>query len=325
VYLAFQAARDSSRRAERLLHLCECLSEASWQRIEQIAAAAGVRSALKWAVGEVRRSSEQGAGTQRPGSPPVDHLVLRGAWNAAAFLGAGVRPRWWGQRISGTVGFGTSSVLCRFGGTEIVAGPGAFVPEVTSERLVELALEVLEPFTDPVVVEPGTGSGAIALAIAERHPGASVYAIEKYRPAFRWARRNARSLGCKRVHLHRGSLLDPLPQSLRGRVALVVANLPYVPSAVWAAKGRFVRQAIRGQGIDGLDLYRRLVRQSASFLQPNGHLVLEMGPYQVDTFRSEASSLGYSIERVEPEVLGAVVVIARLGGSGGSSDGGLRP
>jgi release factor glutamine methyltransferase len=100
---------------------------------------------------------------------------------------------------------------------------------------------------------------------------------------------------------------------------VVVANLPYVPSRVWGAKGRFVQQSVRGQGDDGLGLYRRLARQARPFLRPGGRLILEMGPYQIDAFRSEAASLGYAIEDVQPEMLGAVVVTARRGDPGGSS------
>lgn len=300
VYLMFQAARDASRREERLRHLSDCLPAAHWERIEQIAAHCGVRGALKWFVSQARTS------------PPIDGVTLRMAWKAGSFLAARARPRRMRRLIAGNVGFGTSRVRCRFGGMEFLAGPGAFVPEVPSERLVNLVLEILEPLADPVVAEPGTGCGAISLAIARSHPGANVYAIDKYGSALRWARRNARRQEQTRVHLCRGSLLDPLPESLAGRVAVIVANLPYVPSAVWVAKGRFVRRAVRGQGDDGLDLYRRLVRQATSFLQPGGYLVLEMGPYQVDAFRSDVVALGYSIERVEPQILGAVVVIARL-------------
>jgi release factor glutamine methyltransferase len=118
-------------------------------------------------------------------------------------------------------------------------------------------------------------------------------------------------------------LLDPLTDRLAGRVAVIVANLPYVPSAVWSRKDQFVRQAVRGQGDDGLGLYRQLVRQAHRLLEPGGHLILEMGPYQVDAFRAEIGPLGYSIESVEPEILGAVVVTVRLGDStaGATDDG----
>jgi release factor glutamine methyltransferase len=307
VYLLFQAARDPSRRRERLRQLAEWSPGADWERIEQIAARVGVRGAFQWFVDPERRSR-----------PPIDGVASRTTWRIGSFLTARVRPRRVGRSLAGEVGFGTSRALCRFGGIELLAGPGAFVPEVPSERLVTLALEVLEPFPAPVVAEPGTGCGAISLAIADGHPGAEVHAVEKYGPALRWARRNVRRLQQARVHLHRGSLLDPLPQSLAGRVALVVANLPYVPGSVWGAKGRFAREAIRGHGDDGLDLYRRLVRQAASFLQPGGYLILEMGPYQVDAFRTEVGALGYRIERVEPEILGAVVVVSRL--EDGASD-----
>lgn len=225
--------------------------------------------------------------------------------------------------MTGAVGFAAAPARCRFGGVEVLVGPGVFAPEIPSERLVRLVLGVISDRADPIVVEPGTGSGAISLALAAAHPGANVHAVEKYGGPLRWARRNARRLGQTRVHVHRGSLLDPLTDRLAGRVAVIVANLPYVPSAVWSRKDQFVRQAVRGQGDDGLGLYRQLVRQAHRLLEPGGHLILEMGPYQVDAFRAEIGPLGYSIESVEPEILGAVVVTVRLGDStaGATDDG----
>ncbi len=164
----------------------------------------------------------------------------------------------------------------------------------------------------------GTGSGAIAIAVAARHPEATVHAVEKHGPALRWAKENARRQG--RVRVHRGSLLDPVPKSARGRVAVIVANLPYVPDRIWPGNGRFVKQSVRGQDGDGLGLYRRLVRQARPFLRPGGRLILEMGPYQVDAFRSDVTALGYLVEDVQPEILGAVVVTARLGNPAGAPD-----
>lgn len=311
VYLSLQAARGGPRREERLRHLSDCLSLASWERAEQIAARCRVRRALTSSSAALGGSREGGTGPG-PAGAPYDRAIRRVAWEAGSFLAARVHPQRLRSLISSTFGSRAAATRCRFGGVEILVGPGVFVPELPSQRLVEVTLERIASQSAPLVVEPGTGSGAISIAIAAGHPGAIVHGVERYSTALRWARRNARRQGMTRVHLHRGSLLEPIPQSLAGRITAIVANLPYVPSRVWSGEGRFVQQAIRGQDDDGLGLYRRLARDARSLLQPGGHLILEMGPYQVDPFRSDVSSLGYSIESVQPEVLGAVVVTACL-------------
>ena len=162
------------------------------------------------------------------------------------------------------------------------------------------------------MVETGSGCGAIAFAVASGHSSVRVHAVEKFGPAHRWAKRNRRRLGLDRVRLYRGSVLDPLPDDLVGRVSVVVANLPYVPVTVWSRDNRVARQAVRGVDEDGLGLYRQLVRAARSLLTPEGRLILEMGPYQVDAFRADVTALGYTIERVEPPVSEATVVTARL-------------
>ena len=309
VYLALQAARGGASREERLRHLADCLSVGIRERAERNAARCGVRGAFDASLVALERSACAMAGGARP---PYDRAILRAAWKAGSLLGARALPRRLRPWISRSVGFGASPVRCRFAGVEVLAGPGAFVPEQPSGRLVELASKALAGQRAPVVLEPGTGSGAISIAVAARHPEAIVHAVEKYGPALRWARRNARGWR-GRVVVHRGSLLDPVPEGVRGRVAVIVANLPYVPGRVWGAKGKFVRESVRGLDEDGLGLYRTLARQALRFLQPGGRLVLEMGPYQVEAFRSDATSVGYVIEDVQPEILGAVVVTARLG------------
>ena len=309
VYLALQASRGGAQRQERLRHLADCRAVASRERAERTAASCGVRAAFEESMAALERPSEAPGGGARP---PYDRAVLRAVWKVGSLLGARAFPRRLRPWISRSVGFGASPVRCRFAGVEVLAGPGAFVPEQPSGRLVDLASQALAGQRDPVVLEPGTGSGAISIAIAARHPEAIVHAVEKYGPALRWARRNARGRR-ERVIVHLGSLLDPIPAGLHGRVAVIVANLPYVPSRVWGAKGRFVRESVRGLDEDGLGLYRTLARQALPFLRPGGRLVLEMGPYQLEAFRSDATSLGYEIEDVQPEILGAVVVTARLG------------
>jgi HemK-like putative methylase len=316
LFLALQASRDGYRREERLRHLSDCLSLASLERTERLADRCGIRATLRWAVGEANRGAAgEGWGDGAP-VPPPDGATLRAVWRVGRYLTRHAYPRRLRPLISGIPRLGGAVVRCRFSGVEVLAGPGIFVPEMTSERLVAASLDCLAAQENPIVVEAGTGCGAIALAVAAGHPGARVHAVEKFGPALGWARRNRRRLGQARVRLYRGSLLDPLPGDLAGRVGVVVANLPYVPATVWPDQGRLAKHAVRGQDEDGLGLYRRLLDQARTFLKPEGRIILEMGPYQVDAFRADARARGYAIERVEPPVAGAVVVTAGMSAHG---------
>ena len=312
VFLALQASRDRYRREERLRHLSNCLSVASWERAEQIADRCGIGATLRWAAGAARRATVDEESEDRTSAPPPDTTTLKAIWSVGQYFARHAYPRRLRLLISGTPRLGGVVGRCRFAGVEVLVGPGIFVPEMTSERLVKASLDCLAHRRNPILVETGTGCGAIALAIAAGHPSVRVHAVEKFGPPLMWAKRNRRRLGQTRVRLYRGSLLDSLPGDLAGRVAVIVANLPYVPVAVWADQGRLAKVAVRGESDDGLGLYRRLIHQARRFLEPGGRLVLEMGPYQVDAFRADVSSLGYAVERVERPVGGAVVVTARL-------------
>ncbi|ADB76710.1 peptide chain release factor N(5)-glutamine methyltransferase [Geodermatophilus obscurus] len=173
-----------------------------------------------------------------------------------------------------------------FRSLELAVGPGVFVPRPETEQLVEWALARLAGLAEPVVVDLGSGSGAIALSIAHEHPGARVTAVERDPGAIEWTRHNAASraaAGDTPVDVLSGDMTDPgLLRELDGTVDLVVSNPPYVPDG--ATVPREVADhdpplALWG-GPDGLDVVRGLLRTAARLLRPGGGLGIEHADQQ---------------------------------------------
>ncbi len=156
------------------------------------------------------------------------------------------------------------------------------VPRPETETLVEAALERLGPA--PRVADVGTGSGALALALASELPGAALWAVDRSAAALVVARENAAALGlASRVEFREGDLLSPLAD-LAGTLDAVVANLPYIPTAEIARLQPEVREhepleALDG-GHDGLRPIARIARQAPRLLRPGGWLLLEVGAGQ---------------------------------------------
>jgi release factor glutamine methyltransferase len=169
---------------------------------------------------------------------------------------------------------------------ELAVGPGVFVPRPETEQLAGWALERLAGLAAPVVVDLGTGSGALALAIAQEHPGARVTAVERDPVAVEWTRANAAAraaAGDTPATVVVGDMTDPgLLRALDGTVDLVVSNPPYVPEG--AGLPREVADhdpplALWG-GPDGLDVVRGLLVTAARLLHPGGRLGVEHADQQ---------------------------------------------
>jgi release factor glutamine methyltransferase len=167
----------------------------------------------------------------------------------------------------------------RFLGLDLEVAPGVFIPRPETEVLVEAALEVVAGRWGPLVVDVGTGTGAVALALKRRRPDARVLATDVSPEAVRLARRNARRLGL-RVQVLEGDLLSPVPPDLRGRVDLLVSNPPYVTEEEAAALPPEVRAEPREALVGGTALHRRLVEAALDWLAPGGWLVVEVGANQ---------------------------------------------
>lgn len=168
-----------------------------------------------------------------------------------------------------------------FMGLDFFVNRSVLIPRPETEMLVENALKVMPPF--PLVVDVGTGSGAIAVSLAYFNREALVYATERSTEAVEVARRNCARHGVSdRVSLHQGDLLQPLHSCLaEGGVDLIAANLPYIAesdlSGLPGEVSMFEPRLALDGGVDGLELYRRLVPEAADFLKKGGFLLIEIG------------------------------------------------
>ena len=195
-----------------------------------------------------------------------------------------------------------------FHGLRLAVSPDVLVPRPETEGLVEWALELLADRPEPVVADLGTGSGAIACAIARAQPAAEVLAVEISGGALAVASRNVRDLGVgARVRLLAGDLFAPLG-SIPGSLDLVVANPPYLPSAVIPSLPPEVsrhepRSALDG-GPDGLHVLRRIVAGAPAVLKRGGWLLMEIGDEQAGPLASLMAAEGFSGIRARRDLNG---------------------
>lgn len=155
---------------------------------------------------------------------------------------------------------------------DLAVGPGVFVPRPETELLVDTVRPTLGP--TPTVVDLCSGSGALALAVADELPGARVYAVERSAAALTWLRRNASGT---EVTVVEGDVADPaLLAQLRGRVDAVLSNPPYVPNATAVApEVRADPDEAVFAGADGLALIPDVIARAAQLLRPGGRFAME--------------------------------------------------
>jgi release factor glutamine methyltransferase len=185
---------------------------------------------------------------------------------------------------------------------EIAVGPGVFVPRPETEVVAGWCIEQLaanaSELPAPVVVDLCTGSAAIALAVAHEVKGAVVHAVERERPAFEWARRNATAT---RVRLHHDDAAHALPE-LDGAVDLVVANPPYLPDTDRHLVDPEVRdhdpEAALWGGPDGLDGPRMIEAAARRLLRPGGVAAVEHADHHGDAVAELFRASGAWIEVV---------------------------
>jgi release factor glutamine methyltransferase len=217
-----------------------------------------------------------------------------------AELEARVRRRAAGEPLEHVLGW------AEFCGLRIAVADGVFVPRRRTESLVAEAAALAGPRA--VVVDLCCGSGAVAAALTARLDTPDVHAVDVDPAAVACARRNLPG-----AEVHTGDLFGALSAALRGRVDLLVANVPYVPSDAIAlmppeARDHEPRVALDG-GADGLDVARRVVAGAGAWLAPGGSVLFEVGGEQAASATRIVSAAGLLPRVVSDEETGAIVVV----------------
>ncbi|GAA1910594.1 putative protein N(5)-glutamine methyltransferase [Streptantibioticus ferralitis] len=223
-----------------------------------------------------------------------------------------------------------------FCGRRIAVDPGVFVPRRRTEFLARQAGQVVgavhRSAGRTVVVDLCCGSGAVGAALAAALDGIELHAADIDPAAVRCARRNVAAAGGR---VYEGDLYQPLPASLRGRVDVLVANAPYVPTesiGLLPAEARVHEPwvALDG-GADGLEVQRRVAAAAPLWLAPGGHLLLETSERQAPLTVEVFARAGLIPRVASCDELGATVVVgtepvrarvaARVGGPAVEADG----
>ncbi len=188
--------------------------------------------------------------------------------------------------------------------------PGVFIPRIRSEFLVDQAISVCH--VDSVVVDLCCGSGAIGMAMISKRPGIALYASDSDSTAVQCARQNLASFGGR---VFRGDLFDALPEELRGRIDVLVANAPYVPTDAIVmlpreAREHEPRETLDG-GLDGLDVHRRIAKDAGSWLASGGALLVEASEDQAEIMVDILARNGLEPKIASSSEYDATVVLGR--------------
>ena len=245
--------------------------------------------------------------------PEDEARLLVSAARTPADLAAMVDRRASGRPLEHVLGW------AEFCGLRIAVDPGVFVPRHRTEFLVRQAAALARVAASPstalarpraVVVDLCCGSGAVGAALVAALDWVELYAVDLDPAAARCARRNVAAAGGQ---VYEGDLYEPLPATMRGRVDVLVANAPYVPTEVVRllppeARMHEPRMALDG-GADGLDILRRVIAAAPIWLAPGGHLLIEASERQAPQTVDAVASSGLIPRLVGSEELNATVVI----------------
>lgn len=191
--------------------------------------------------------------------------------------------------------------------------PAVMIPRPETETLIEEALKIFSPRSSPSIVEIGTGSGAISIALATELPQASIIAIDISPEALSVAKKNAFSHGVRSIRFIEGNLFEPL-EGERTPFDLIISNPPYIPTneIPHLPPGiRFYEPAVAFDGgPDGLEFYRKIIREAHHYLNPGGFLLLEVEKGQGnDVARIMVGTRKFSSPEIINDLSGVVRVI----------------
>lgn len=195
-----------------------------------------------------------------------------------------------------------------FCGLRIEIEPSVFIPRFKTEFLVERALALCN--FDSVVLDLCCGSGAIGLAVISTKPSIQLIASDIDPSAVACASRNLAPFG---VAVFEGDLFEPIPRDLKGRVDILIANAPYVPTEaieIMPRESRLYESHVSlDGGRDGLDVHRRIAAAATEWLAPGGYLLIETGKSQATLAANIFSNVGLNSSISYSEKFDATVVI----------------
>lgn len=198
-----------------------------------------------------------------------------------------------------------------FCGLPILVEAGVFVPRRRTAFLAEQAIVLTAP--GAVVVDLCCGTGALGVAVHAAVPDIDLHAADIEPVAIRCARRNLEPLGGR---VHEGDLYAALPDSLRGRIDVLVVNAPYVPSgsiALMPPEARVHEPSVAlDGGVDGLDVQRRVAADAAQWLASGGYLLMETSEQQAEQTLKAFALGGLSVGLRSSDELYATVVIGSV-------------
>lgn len=203
------------------------------------------------------------------------------------------------QHLTGETGFRHLVLTVR---------PGVFVPRPETEIVVDAAIEALPLTPSPLVVDVGTGAGAIALSLKRERPDARVIAVDRSPEALALTEENAARTGLE-IEVLASDLLAALDPSSTGPIDLVVSNPPYVEEGEYAALPAEVRADPVEALVGGVEVYATLFEQASTRLREGGVVVVEIGERQAAAVGGKAREAGAADVVVHPDLAGRDRVI----------------
>ena len=221
-----------------------------------------------------------------------------------------------------------------FRGIDLMVDPRVLIPRPETEQVVEIALEeaerrgmrraprrhlsLVDAEPTSAVADLGTGSGAIALALDAELPDVVVWATDVSADALTVARANIAGAAATRVRITEGQWFDALPESLRGRLELIVSNPPYVAESevldLPDEVAEYEPQGALVSGPTGAEALEHLLGHAREWLVADGVLVCELAPHQAAAMVERARALGYADAFVRKDLAGRPrVLVARAG------------
>lgn len=184
-----------------------------------------------------------------------------------------------------------------FYGLDFSVKPGVLIPRPETEFVVEQALEAIAPIKKPIVADLCCGSGAIAISIAVNHKGSNIYASDISEIAQEVTLNNAKAQNVQeRIFFLRGDLWEPYIELGIGNFDVIVSNPPYIPTQELKTLPEDVKtepQIALDGGIDGLEIYQRILSSAPQFLKPEGKIVFEIGWNQAKGVKSLLVESGF--------------------------------